>query len=111
MSWVAAVDTESKNVFYGYTGPGFTEEFWILDVDRTRLMIAAERSLDSPPRTWRSCARSSTPSASSPDVEFAARRPDARRRRAPHKARSGSAASTQLTTPESPRTTARGTSR
>lgn len=33
--------------FYGYTGPGYTEEFWILDVDGTRLMIVAERSPDS----------------------------------------------------------------
>ena len=48
-SWVAAVDTESGDAFYGYTGPGYTEEFWILDVDGTRLMIAAEWSLDSPP--------------------------------------------------------------
>jgi hypothetical protein len=34
--------------FYGYTGPGYTEEFWILDVDGTRLMIVAERSPGSP---------------------------------------------------------------
>jgi hypothetical protein len=34
--------------FYGYAGPGFTEEFWILDVEGTRLMIAAERSPGSP---------------------------------------------------------------
>lgn len=48
-SWVAAVDTEPGDAFYGYTGPGYTEEFWILDVDGTRLMIAAEWSLDSAP--------------------------------------------------------------
>jgi hypothetical protein len=47
-SWVAAIDTEPGDAFYGYTGPGYTEEFWILDVDGTRLMIAAERSPDSP---------------------------------------------------------------
>lgn len=47
-SWVAAIDTEPGDAFYGYTGPGFTEEFWILDVDGTRLMIAAERSPGSP---------------------------------------------------------------
>ncbi len=48
-SWVAAIDTEPRDAFYGYSGPGFTEEFWILDVDGTRLMIEAGRSPDSPP--------------------------------------------------------------
>ena len=49
-SWVAFVDTaEPGDAFYGYTGPGYTEEFWILDVNGTRLMIAAETSADSPP--------------------------------------------------------------
>jgi hypothetical protein len=47
-SWVAAIDTEPGDAFYGYTGPDYTEEFWILDVDGTRLMIAAERSAGSP---------------------------------------------------------------
>ena len=47
MSWVGAADTEPGDGFYGYTGPGYAEEFWILDVEGTRLMIAAERSLDS----------------------------------------------------------------
>jgi len=47
-SWVAAIDTEPGDAFYGYTGPGYTEEFWILDVEGTRLMIAAERSPDPP---------------------------------------------------------------
>jgi len=48
-SWVAFVDTaEPGDAFYGYTGPGYTEEFWILDVDGTRLMIAAETSAGSP---------------------------------------------------------------
>jgi hypothetical protein len=36
------------DAFYGYTGPGYTEEFWILDVEGIRLMIAAGRSLDVP---------------------------------------------------------------
>lgn len=47
-SWVAPFDTEPGDAFYGYTGPGYTEEFWILDVEGTRLMIAAERSAGSP---------------------------------------------------------------
>ena len=48
-SWIAPMDTaERGDAFYGYTGPGYTEEIWILDVDGTRLMIAAERSPGSP---------------------------------------------------------------
>jgi hypothetical protein len=47
-SWVAAMDTTPGDAFYGYTGPGYTEEFWILDVDGTRLMISAGRSPGSP---------------------------------------------------------------
>ena len=48
-SWVAPIDVaEPGDAFYGYTGPGYTEEFWILDVEGTRLMIAAERSPGSP---------------------------------------------------------------
>ena len=48
-SWVAFVDTaEPGDAFYGYTGPGYREEFWILDVEGTRLMIAAEQSPGSP---------------------------------------------------------------
>jgi len=48
-SWVAFIDTaEPGDAFYGYTGPGYTEEFWILDVEGTRLMIAAEQSPGSP---------------------------------------------------------------
>ena len=50
-SWVAAVDTEPGDAFYGYNGePGRTEEFWILDVEGTRLMIEANWSPDSPLR-------------------------------------------------------------
>jgi hypothetical protein len=47
-SWVAAIDTEPGDAFYGYTGPGYTEQFWILDVEGTRLMIASGRSAGSP---------------------------------------------------------------
>jgi hypothetical protein len=49
-SWVAFVDTEPGDAFYGYNAePGRTEEFWILDVDGTRLMIEANWSPASPP--------------------------------------------------------------
>jgi hypothetical protein len=48
-SWVASFDVVERDAFYGYTGPGYREEFWILDVEGTRLMIAAERSRGSPP--------------------------------------------------------------
>jgi hypothetical protein len=47
-SWVAPFDTVPGDAFYGYTGPGYVEEIWILDVDGTRLMITAGRSLESP---------------------------------------------------------------
>jgi len=42
--------SEEGDAFYGYTGPGYREEFWILDADGTRLMIAAGRSPGSPPK-------------------------------------------------------------
>ena len=48
-SWVAFVDTAEGDAFYGYSGPGHTEEFWILDIEGTRLMIEANWSPD-PPR-------------------------------------------------------------
>ena len=48
-SWVAPMDAAEGDAYYGYTGPGYSEEFWILDVEGTRLMIAAERSPGSPP--------------------------------------------------------------
>lgn len=49
-SWVAPFDTASPgDAFYGYTGPGYREEFWILDVEGTRLMITATESPGSPP--------------------------------------------------------------
>ena len=34
--------------FFGHSGPGYTEEFWILDVEGTRLVIVAHRSPKSP---------------------------------------------------------------
>jgi hypothetical protein len=34
--------------FSGYTGPGYREELWILDVEGTRLMIVAHRSAGAP---------------------------------------------------------------
>jgi hypothetical protein len=48
-SWVAPHDTTEGDAYYGYTGPGYSEEYWILDVEGTRLMIVAERSPGSPP--------------------------------------------------------------
>lgn len=47
-SWVAPIDTTPGDAFYGYREPGYSEEFWILDVEGTRLMIAAERSVGAP---------------------------------------------------------------
>jgi hypothetical protein len=44
-SWIAP----TTGAFYGYTGPGYSEEFWILDVEDTRLVITAERTPGSPP--------------------------------------------------------------
>ena len=46
-SWILA--GQEGEPFFGYTVPGYTEEFWILDVEGTRLMIAAERTPGSPP--------------------------------------------------------------
>jgi hypothetical protein len=46
-SWIDAIGGES---FYGYNEePGRHEDFWILDVDSTRLVIAATWSPASPP--------------------------------------------------------------
>ena len=48
-SWVAPIDAaEPGDAYYGYSGPGYREEFWILDVQGTRLMIVAEQSPGSP---------------------------------------------------------------
>jgi len=48
-SWVTPMDTaEAGDAYYGYTGPGYREEFWILDVKGTRLMIEAGVSPGAP---------------------------------------------------------------
>jgi hypothetical protein len=48
-SWVAAIDTASGDAFYGYNAePGRTEDFWILDIDGSRLVIEANWSPNSP---------------------------------------------------------------
>ncbi|HEX2404694.1 MAG TPA: hypothetical protein VHM29_08325 [Acidimicrobiia bacterium] len=47
-SWVAPHDTTEGDAFYGYTGPGYSEEYWILDVEGTRLMIMAGGSPGAP---------------------------------------------------------------
>jgi hypothetical protein len=43
-SWIAP----PYGAFYGYSGPGYIEDFWIVDVEGSRLMIAAERPPDVP---------------------------------------------------------------
>lgn len=47
-SWFTPIHDEGENAFYGYDAPRYREEFWILDVDGTHLMIAAERSPGAP---------------------------------------------------------------
>ena len=48
-SWVAAIDTVPGDAFYGYNSePARTEQFWILDIEGTRLMIEANWSPNSP---------------------------------------------------------------
>jgi hypothetical protein len=44
-SWIAP----TVGGFYGYSGPGYREEFWILDVEDTRLVITTERTAGSLP--------------------------------------------------------------
>ena len=39
-SWFAPANDNGTTSFSGYDGPGQTEEFWILDVEGTRLVIA-----------------------------------------------------------------------
>jgi len=46
-SWISP--PHEGTAFSGYEGPRYREEFWILDVEGTRLMIAAERSPGAPP--------------------------------------------------------------
>ena len=49
-SWVDPLSQPNEgDAFYGYTGPGHTEEFWILDVEGSRLVIEANWSPGSPP--------------------------------------------------------------
>jgi hypothetical protein len=49
MSWIApTLASRGGYAFYGYTGPGYTEELWILDVDDSRLVISASWSPHSP---------------------------------------------------------------
>ena len=48
-SWITGLGPEGDDHFFGYEAPGYSEEFWILDVEGTRLMIAAERSPGAPP--------------------------------------------------------------
>jgi hypothetical protein len=50
--WVGALDAvhDAGEAFGGYTSPGYREEFWILDVEGTRLVITAERSPGLPSR-------------------------------------------------------------
>ena len=48
-SWVAPIDAAEGGAFYGYDAePGRIEEFWILNVDGTRLVIEANWSPASP---------------------------------------------------------------
>jgi hypothetical protein len=48
-SWMSPhLGPQGDNAFFGYTGPGYREELWILDVGGTRLLIAAGRSPGSP---------------------------------------------------------------
>ena len=44
-SWISP---PNDGAFSGYTGPGYREELWILDVEGTRLMIVAHRSAGAP---------------------------------------------------------------
>jgi hypothetical protein len=49
-SWVDPLSQPYEgDAYYGYTGPGHTEEFWILDVEGSRLVIQANWSPGSPP--------------------------------------------------------------
>jgi hypothetical protein len=72
-SWVGATDADEEgDAFYGYTGPGYREEFWILDVEGTRLMIAGERSAGSPQKALIESSNAPfwTQSGSSHDASF-----------------------------------------
>ncbi|MDP9185587.1 MAG: hypothetical protein M3O29_07975 [Actinomycetota bacterium] len=43
--WVAPLN---GGPYYGYTGLGYTEEFWILDVEGSRLVVSTQRTPDMP---------------------------------------------------------------
>ncbi len=45
MSWITPqLVARGGYAYYGYSGPGHSEDLWILDVEGTRLVIAADRS-------------------------------------------------------------------
>ena len=44
-SWISPLNDNGATSFSGYDGPGETEEFWILDVEGTRLVLV---KFDSP---------------------------------------------------------------
>jgi hypothetical protein len=46
-SWIAPLN---DGAYYGYTGSGYTEEFWILDVEGSRLVVSTQRTPDMPAR-------------------------------------------------------------
>jgi hypothetical protein len=46
-NWMAPILTSA---FFGYRGPGDTEEYWILDVQGTRLVIAVLTTADASPQ-------------------------------------------------------------
>jgi hypothetical protein len=64
MSWIAPVN---GGAYFGYTGPGYTEEFWILDVEGSRLGSRPNGRPRCPLRSSPSRAPSSTPCVSSRD--------------------------------------------
>jgi hypothetical protein len=45
MSWIAPLNDGG---YFGYTGPGDTEEFWILDVEGSRLVVSIQWTRDMP---------------------------------------------------------------
>ena len=47
-SWFSPNHDQGDNAYFGYEGPGYTEEFWILDVEGSRLVVATQRTRDMP---------------------------------------------------------------
>lgn len=48
-SWFSPIHDDNTNSFFGYNAePGRTEDFWILDVNGTRLVLATTTAPDSP---------------------------------------------------------------